>query len=316
MVLLPTCLHGFVPAVHTAILMLVYALRRLSGQAICIAEAVHLGIEPGSRVIKKSSVPHLSEASVRGLVLLEGSFTVAGLNPNSHHVTHYGPQTGRLGILDWFAMWGFERHNKKIKGFVRNARHTLASVAKSIRLDIATRFSKLAEQLKSVDSLWELTQRTRNKGRYILSEREIFDLGVLGVNTSGDVRSFRIARVLRVHFRAGEWGHRRCGSVITTIFGGRSRYCYVTAFLLVSGKGYARVQWLSIPEYPYAPNRLVVHVRMLSREEQRRHPTVVPVEKIDPCTVSVLPHRDGVQFSMMRDKGYDRVGAPYFPYFP
>ena len=68
MVLLPTCLHGFVPAVHTAILMLVYALRRLSGQAICIAEAVHLGIEPGSRVIKKSSVSHLSEASVRGLV--------------------------------------------------------------------------------------------------------------------------------------------------------------------------------------------------------------------------------------------------------
>jgi len=314
MVLLPTCLHGFVPAVHTAILMLVYSLRRLSGQVVCIAEAAHLGVEPGSRVLKKTFIPHLSESLVRGLVLLEGSFTVAGLNPNTHHVTHFGPQTGRVGILDWFAMWGFERHNKKIKSYVRNARHTLASIAKSLRLDIATRFTKLAEQLKSVDPLlWKLTQRTRNKGRYILSEREKLDLGMLGVNTSGDIRSFKIAHVLRVHFRAGEWGHRRCGSVITTIFAGRSRYCYVTAFLLVSEKAYACVQWLSIPEYPYAPNRLVVHVRMLSREQQRAYPAVVSIEKIDPCTVSVLPHRDGVHYSVMRDKGYDRVGVPYFP---
>ena len=35
--------------------------------------------------------------------------------------------------------------------------------------------------------------------------------------------------------------------------------------------------------------------------------SVIPVDKIDLCTVAVLPDTDGVHFYMMRDKGTDRV---------
>ena len=115
-----------------------------------------------------------------------------------------------------------------------------------------------------------------------------------------------------VHFRAGEWGRPRCGSVITTIFDRRSRYCYVKKFLKVQGQFFARVEWLSVPTYPYAPdNRLVVRVRKLADAQQRQHRCFVPLEDIDPCTVAVIPQRDGVHFSMLRDKGYDRVDIDY-----
>ena len=40
---------------------------------------------------------------------------------------------------------------------------------------------------------------------------------------------------------------------------------------------------------------------------QRLHRRVIPVDKIDPCTVSVLPDNDGIHFYVMREKGTDRV---------
>lgn len=46
-VIIPTCLHGFVPEVHTALLMIVTAMRRLGGQVVCRAEAIERGIVPG-----------------------------------------------------------------------------------------------------------------------------------------------------------------------------------------------------------------------------------------------------------------------------
>ena len=312
-VLLPTCLHGFVPAVHTAILMMVYALRRLDGQVLSKAEAVYQGVEPGSRVIKKTSVTRLREILIRGLVLLEGSFPLATLKPVLHHLVHHPRQVMRMGILGWFAMWAFERNNKKIKDMVRNPRHTLASLAKSLRVNIASRYTCLSEESESKikNTTCYLMERSKNNGFYLLSEREMFDLEILGADTS-NVRSYNIARILGCHFRAGEWGRRRCGSVITTIYGGRSRYCYVKTFLRVGGKDFARVQWLSIPEYPCSPNRLVVTVRMLSPEQQRRHRSVISIDMIDPCTVAVIPNTDGIHFSMMRDRGYDRVRVCYF----
>ena len=46
--LLPTCLYGcFVPEVHTALLMLISALRRLAGQVICLEEATRRHFIPG-----------------------------------------------------------------------------------------------------------------------------------------------------------------------------------------------------------------------------------------------------------------------------
>lgn len=47
LVILPTCLRGFVKEVHTALLMLTSALRRLGGQVICVEEARRRGIVPG-----------------------------------------------------------------------------------------------------------------------------------------------------------------------------------------------------------------------------------------------------------------------------
>ena len=99
MVILPTVLSGFVPAVHQALLQLVYTLRRLEGQVVSWADATRLGVLPGSRVIDKDALPDLKEALVRGLVLLEGSLPVSTINPALHHLVHYACQTSRLGSL-------------------------------------------------------------------------------------------------------------------------------------------------------------------------------------------------------------------------
>ena len=309
MVILPTCLLGFVPAVHTAILMIVYALRRLEGQVLSESEAVDLGVEPGSRVIDKALIPHFREALILGFVLLEGSFPVATLNPASHHFVHYGEQTGFLGILRWFAMWSFERNNKKIKGLVRNARFSMTSLANNVQMDIAARFRtnfvNQSESARKRACTCYLIRKSKPNGFYALSRREKFDLEMLGLPAAAT--AFDIAHVLGVHFRAGEWGRRRCGSVITTMLAGRSRYCYVKKFLRVQGEYFARVVWLSVPEYPCAPNRLVVTVRMLPREQQIRYNCMLSLKKIDPCGVTVRPHPGGVRFSVMRDRGYDRV---------
>ena len=116
---------------------------------------------------------------------------------------------------------------------------------------------------------------------------------------------FFLIDVLR---RGGEWGKRRCGSVITTIYRQVSRYyCIVNVFLEVQGKAYASVTWLSTPMYPCLPFKLVVRVRMLTPEQQCQHRSIIPVDRIEPCTVAVLPHNDGVHFYMLRDKGTDRT---------
>ena len=315
MVLLPTLLHGFVPAVHTAILMIVDALRRLDGQVVSISEARHLRVEPGSRVLDKGSTPHLREALIRGFVLLEGSFPVATINPAVHHFAHYGGQTGFAGILRWFAMWGFERNNKRIKAMCRSFRYTLAGLAKCVQMDIATRINMIKQtdflSARMLSCGCQFSRLSKDRGSYVLTRREKIDLARLGVSTFNDVQAFEIARVLGVHFRAGEWGRLRCGSVITTIFDRRSRYCYVKKFLKVDGKCFARVVWLSVPTYPYAPNRLIVSVRMLSDAQQNAHHPFVSVEKIDPCAVAVLPQRDGTHFWMMREKGHDRVPSDF-----
>lgn len=309
MVILPTCLHGFVTTVHTAILMFVYALRRLDGQTFSASEARSRGVLPGARVIDKSSISMMGEELIRGLVLLEGSFPVAHLNPAMHHLVHYAFQTARMGVSRWFAMYAFERNNKRVKGLVRNTSQPLASLANSLQMDIATRLISFTEQPDS-----EFEERTptcvlylRNGLWTILSVREKFDLGMLGVTSFVSVRAFKIARILGVHFRSGEWGRRRCGSVVTTLHGGQSRYCVVDKFLCVQGKSFARVVWLSKPKYPYSPNRLVVRVRMLSRRQQLTHSCVIPVDKVEPCSVTVLPDIDDVHFFMLRDKGYDRT---------
>ena len=93
---------------------------------------------------------------------------------------------------------------------------------------------------------------------------------------------------------------------ITTIYRDISRYCIVNAFLSVTDRTCASVTWLSTPIYPYLPFKLVVKVTIISDNEQRLYPSVIPADRIQPTTVSVMPDSDGVHFWMMRGKGLDR----------
>ena len=308
MVLLPTCLRGFVPAVHKALLHLVDSLRHLDGQVYSASESQDRGILPGSHAIHKRSIPRRDKKLIRGLVLLEGSFPVGHINPATHHVVHYAPQTGFAGLLRLIAMWCFERNNKYLKQMIRNKQQALATLAQSILMDIATRqlsyAEKTPEMFEGKHPVCVLS--VQNRKTYCFSRQERFELGMLGITSIGEVRGFNVAYILGVHFKADEWGKSRCGSVIVTQRKGVSRYCIVKKFLQVQGKYYARVTWLSRPEYPYAPIRLVVRVRMQVLVEQT-DPCFVSMNDIVPCRVSVMPDEDGVHFFVMRDSGYDRV---------
>jgi len=310
MVLLPTCLCGFVPAVHQAILLIVNALRHLAGQVFSKYEATSRSVFPGSHAIDKNSIGYWGKQLIRGFVLLEGSFPVGHLNPNMHHLVHYALQTARAGLLRWVAMWSFERKNNELKKLIRNKQQPLATLANNVQMKIATRILVYTE--RSAEAFEETAPTCFLCGRnrpYTLSAEERFQLGMLGVTSSlHHVRGFDIAKVLGVHFKAGEWGKRRCGSVIVTMRGGCSRYCIVKKFVQVQGKCFARVIWLSKPEYPYTPNRLVVRVRMTPHvEETIIDPHFISIDGIDPCTVSVMPDIDGVHYFLMRGAGYDRV---------
>ena len=82
-------------------------------------------------------------------------------------------------------------------------------------------------------------------------------------------------------------------------------------FLQVQGRCFTCVTWLSTPIYPCLPFKLVVKVRLLTPAQQRVHRSVVPVDRIDPYTVTVLPDSDdGVHFFMMRNVGTDRNPHP------
>ena len=137
------------------------------------------------------------------------------------------------------------------------------------------------------------------------SVREQIELGIF----ASLCESFKVAYVLGVHFRADEWGERRrgnrCGSVVTTVYGGISRYCIVHQFLRIRDKQLARVTWFSKPYYPYAPIPLVARVSLPPVERQNRMPSFVSLDMIDPTSVIVEPDQDGVHYYMMRLRGFD-----------
>ena len=45
---------------------------------------------------------------------------------------------------------------------------------------------------------------------------------------------------------------------------------------------------------------------MMLPAQERVHRGVVSVDKIEPCTVAVIPDEDGIHYFMLRDKGIDR----------
>ena len=236
-------------------------------------------------------------------MLIEGSVPIDHLHPALKHLIHYGPQTDDVGLLDWFSMFVFERKNKHVKGMVKHGVQPLSSLANHVELDILARIDLLSTEKYVERETCTLSVRVRC---YDFSDKEKRDMQFLGVTSFRGYKVFKVAKILGVHFRCGEWGCQRCGSVITTVYRGISRYCIVNAFVQVQGKVYACVTWLSPPIYPYPPFKIVVKVRMMTRAQQHVHRSVISVEKIDPCTVGVIPHEDGIHFYMLRDKGTDR----------
>ena len=74
----------------------------------------------------------------------------------------------------------------------------------------------------------------------------------------------------------------------------------------VQRRCFAIVRWLSIPEYLYSPNPLVVRVHEIEQEDLQR---VIPIEDIEPTQVAVMPDLDGVHFFMLRSTGVDRMNV-------
>ena len=306
LVILPTCLRGFVKATHLALLYIVDAFRRLDGQTVSVYEAKSLGVEPGL-VIEKKTIGRAGMQLIVGLLLLEGSFPVSHLNPNAKHFVHYGEATKRVGLLRWVSMPAFERCNKRLKGLVRSNQHPETSLANNLQMDMATRIDNLDKILTECSEPVPLRLSRRVCGRmYIPTEREQFCLSLIGVKCFKRIRSFPVAWIQNEHFSCGEWGKSTCGSVFTTVYCGHSVYGILDRFLQVGGEMYAGVTWLSKPEYPYAPLKLVVRVRELPKEDQPMIRCVISCDRIDPTPVHVMPDEDGVHYCMMREKGFNR----------
>ena len=306
LVLLPTCLRGFVKAAHLALLHIVDGLRRLDGQTVSVYEALSLGVEPGL-VIDKRTIHRDGMQLLVGLLLLEGSFPVSHLNPNAKHFVHYGQATARVGSLRWTSMPSFERCNKRLKGLVRSNQYPETSLANTLQMDIATRIDDLDNTLEECSGPVTLRVSTQIRGvLYIPTKREQFCMSLLGVKCFKRIRSYSVAWIQGEHFSCGEWGKSTCGSVFTTVYCGHSVYGILDRFLQVDGEMYAAVTWLSKPEYPYAPIKLVVRVKQLPKADQPVIRCVISCDRIDPTPVHVMPDEDGTHYYMMREKGFDR----------
>ena len=146
-VILATCLRDKVPAVHRALLKLIFALRRLDGQVVSQSEAERMRIEPGMHVLDRRSLTEIHMDIIIGLVMLEGSLPACHLNPLLHRFVHYATKTAMVGCLRWFSMYAFERYNKKIKNLVRNPCAPLPCIATGIQLNISARFLSHAHNI-------------------------------------------------------------------------------------------------------------------------------------------------------------------------
>ena len=149
-------------------------------------------------------------------------------------------------------------------------------------------------------------------GGSVATDMEVGSLRVLGVNVQDHlaISEFKVAIILGKHFRGGEWGSNRCGSVVTCVVGGRSLYARVERFLKVDGDvcdGYASVTWFGIPEYPFK-NPMVVKCREQQPEDLVSElGCIIRITAIDPSQVMVERSVDRDYCFMMRDSGFDTV---------
>ena len=147
----------------------------------------------------------------------------------------------------------------------------------------------------------------------VVTEKEINDLWYHCNSRVVDhyaVVGYKVAHIMTVHFRAGEWPHHpRCGSVITCVISGRSLFARVKRFFKVLGEpehlGYASVSWFSEPEYLYPDNPLGVRCKEDGSEIEGEVGSVIRITQIDPTQIMVEPEVDTDMYVMIRDAGYN-----------
>lgn len=100
------------------------------------------------------------------------------------------------------------------------------------------------------------------------------------------------------------WSNKRCGSLITAIVGGRSRYGLVQTFIGNRNKNFALVNWLPVPTYPYG-HPLVVFIR--DDDPVGDIPIVLDIDCIDPCGVCVERCDTESGWYLMRLAGLDTI---------
>lgn len=313
--ILPTQLRDQIPAVRFALNTFVWAMRRMLGQVHCFEEAEGLNILPGSLSVNKRQLPALHRQVILGLVLLTGAFPEGHINPGAHHFSHCGQFTYTHALLTILWMFGFERFNLFLKNLIRCGKFPDIQLANAVAIDMAASYMQLFKQgikydiKKAPQHTCFLKQQTRRR----VSRREIGDLQMIGCPVQGEVsiKTFSVACILGVHFRAGQWGrHPTCSSVFTCVINRRSVYGYVNQFMAVDGDdcpGYASVCWFGEPHYPLGrDNRLEVVVSADgSQLESEIQSCIIRITQIDPSYIVVEP--DGSNYRMMRQSGYDRV---------
>ena len=333
--LLPAQLRDMVPALRAAIALMAWAMRRLQGnmhdpstrtltltltpphthKVHSYDAAVAMGILPGSRSLRRSEIDGMGADLLRALVLLAGSIIITHLVPIWHHFVHYGEYTKTHGFLRLFWMMCFERYKLYIKQLVRDVHRPEKNLVRTTAQDVAAHYVDLTQT-----ELRELSGQQCHECILSFPEHIIAKSSKLNdmrfycdsdVSDHYSVCGYRVAHILNVHFRAGEWPkHPRCGSVITCVIGGRSLYARVNRFLQVFGEdvpGYASVSWFSEPQYLYPyPNPLGVRC---CREDgsliRSQVGCVVKITQIDPAQIMVEHEVETNSYIMIRDAGYN-----------
>ena len=312
--ILPTQLRDQLPPLRDALILFTWSLRRLFGSVHSYETAVNeLGILPGSPVVVKTHVPGIHRDLVKALCLLEGCVPIDFLKPFFHHFEHYAEFTTTHGILVLLWMMAFERYNKYLKEHVRNNHFPEINLAHTTSQTDTANFFKLTEEDKYElpTDLYHRCYLSVSTAQSKTNELEIGSLRVLGVNIEDvlAITEFKVAHILGKHFRAGEWGNYRCGSVVTCVLEGQSHYARVERFFKVDGDssdGYASVKWFGQPHYPFG---IPIVVRCCEEEPQDlidRFGCVLRITQIDPSQI-IVEREDGGFSWMMRDSGFDTV---------
>ena len=215
------------------------------------------------------------------------------------------------------------RYNKYVKTLCRDSNRAQANLAKTTQLDAAANFAKLIKEplYDMHKDLHHTCTLTGLAVKYTPPREIVGDLRMMASNVAdrNSCVGFRIANILGVHFRAGEWGTRRrshsrrsdddrCGSVVTVLMGRRSLFARVLHFFRViddDNPGYAHVEWFSEPEYLYANNPLGVRCREDGREIELEYGNVVRITQIDPSQIMVEHEPSTSTYIMIRDSGYN-----------